>query len=136
MKQQSVYLIYDKECPVCDNYCSMINIKQSIGELILVDAREESDWLEQTTLKGLDIDQGMVLIIKDTYYYGSDAINALALISSENGIFNQFNYWCFKSKTISAVLYPLFRSFRNLLLKVLGKTKIDNLSNYKPNTRF
>jgi hypothetical protein len=33
----------------------------------------------------------------------------------------------FKSETISSWLYPMFRFFRNLLLKLLGKTRINNL---------
>jgi hypothetical protein len=63
----------------------------------------------------------------DQLYYGSDAIHALALISRRSGVFNRFNYWMFKSKTISSWLYPLLRFCRNLLLKLLGKTKINNL---------
>jgi len=73
------------------------------------------------------IDQGMILKVGSQLYYDSDAIHALSLIGSRSGIFNQFNYWLFKSKALSGVLYPLLRFMRNLLLKMLGKTKINNL---------
>jgi hypothetical protein len=53
------------------------------------------------------------------------------LISSRSGVFNHINFWVFKSKTISKWTYPILRFFRNLLLKILGKTKINNLN--KPN---
>jgi len=83
--------------------------------------------MNDITERGLDIDQVMILKIDEQLYYGSDAIHALALLSSRSVIFNRFNYWLFKSKTLSRLLYPVLRFFRNLLLKLLNKTKINNL---------
>lgn len=34
----------------------------------------------------------------------------------------------FRSRRVSKVLYPLLRFLRNLLLKLLGKTRINNLN--------
>lgn len=127
--------MYDKDCPACDNYCQVVRIRESIGELKIINAREDSEVLEEVTQLGLDIDQGMVLKMGGVIYYGADAIHALALISSRSGLFNKLNYWLFKSKRASAILYPLLRFFRNLLLKMLGKTKINNL-NSAGNDRF
>lgn len=127
MDREEILLVYDKECPACDNYCRMVRIRESVGELKIVNARDSSKVMEEITASGLDIDQGMVLKMGNQLYYGSDAIHAIALISSRSGIFNRLNYWLFKSKTLSTVLYPVLRFFRNLLLKILGKTKINNL---------
>ena len=127
MKREEILLVYDKECPVCNNYCQMVRIRESVGDLKIVNARDESDVMREITAQGLDIDQGMVLKMGGQLYYGSDAIHALALISSRYGLFNRLNYWLFKSKTLSHILYPVLRFFRNLLLKLLGKTKINNL---------
>ena len=135
MKKAEILLVYDKDCPACDNYCQVVRIRESIGELKIINARESSDVLEEITQLGLDIDQGMVLKMGGVIYYGADAIHALALISSRSGVFNKLNYWLFKSKRVSAVLYPVLRFFRNLLLKMLGKTKINNL-NSTGNDRF
>ena len=127
MSREEILLVYDRECPACNAYCQIVQIRKSVGELRIVDARENSDVLNEITARGLDIDQGIVLKMGDQLYYGSDAINALALIGSRSGIFNRLNYWIFKSKTISKILYPVLRSGRNLLLKTLGKSKINNL---------
>ncbi len=127
MSREEILLIYDKECPACDNYCQVVRIRESVGDLKIINARENSEVMKEITLKGLDIDQGMVLKMGGQFYYGSDAIHALALISSRSGVFNRINYWMFKSKVISRLFYPLLRFFRNLLLKTLGKTKINNL---------
>lgn len=127
MSRGETLLVYDKECPACNNYCQVVRIREDVGELRIVDAREDSDILKEITSKGLDIDQGMVLKMGDELYYGADAIHALALIGSRSGVFNRFNFWMFRSKKISQFLYPILRFCRNMLLRILGKTKINNL---------
>ena len=135
MSDEEILLVYDKECPACDNYCQVVQIRETVGRLKIINARDNSDVMQEITAKGLDIDQGMVLKMGDQLFYGADAIHALALISSKSGLLNRLNYWMFKSKRVSAFLYPVLRACRNLLLKILGKTKINNL-NYDKNERF
>ena len=127
MDREEILLVYDKQCPVCDSYCRLVQVEESVGDLKTIDARESSDVLDEITALGLDIDQGMVLKRGRDIYYGSDAIHALALMSSRSGLFNRLNYLMFYSKRISRILYPVLRGCRNLLLKILGKTKINNL---------
>jgi len=128
VKTKKIILVYDKQCPLCDQYCQLVQIRKTVGELVILDAREESEAMAEITAAGLDIDQGMVLLMNDQLYYGADAVHALALIGSRSGLFNRLNYWMFRSKVASKVLYPVMRSGRNLLLKILRKTKINNLS--------
>lgn len=135
MNRPEILLVYDKQCPVCDAYCQIVRIRESVGDLKIVDARENSGVMKEITAQGLDIDQGMVLKMDNQLYYGADAIHALALISSRSGLFNRMNYRIFSSKTASAWLYPVLRSLRNLLLKILGKAKINNLG-ITENDRF
>ena len=135
MPDNEILLVYDKQCPACNYYCQMVRIRQSVVELRLVDAREPSEIMDEITVAGLDIDQGMVLKMGDAIYYGSDAIHMLSLIGSPSGIFNRINYWAFRSKPVSRILYVVLRFFRNFLLKILGKTKINNL-NVEGNDRF
>ena len=135
MKREEVLLVYDRECPACNAYCQVVKIRESVGNLRIVDARENSEVLHEITAKGLDIDQGVVLKMGDQLYYGSDAIHTLALIGSRSGILNRINYWVFRSKTMSSILYPFLRFLRNFLLKILGKSKINNLE-IKGNDKF
>ena len=128
-------LVYDKECPACNNYCQMVRIRESVGELQLIDAREKSPIMDEITAAGLDIDEGMVLKMNDQLYYGPDAIHALSLISSRSGIFNRLVYWVFKSKRVSHVLYPILKTGRLILLKLMRRSRINNL-NAVGNDRF
>ena len=132
---EDILLVYDKQCPACDNYCRIIRIREDVGNLKIINARDDSQVMQKITTQGLDIDQGMVLKLGGQIYYGADAIHTLALISSRSGVFNRINYWVFKSRSLSRVLYPILRFFRNLLLKILGRTKINNLC-IEGNDRF
>ena len=127
MSGKQVLLVFDRECPVCRNYCQAVRIRKSVGDLQIVNAREQSDIMHEITARGLDIDQGMVLKLEDKFYYGPDAIHALALLSTRSGILNRLNYWMFRSAWLSRTFYPLLRSLRNLLLKLLGRRRINNL---------
>ncbi len=127
MNQNVIFLIYDKGCPVCRYYCQLIRVQKSVGQLTIINARENSEIMDEVTQQGLDMDDGMVLKMENSFYSGSDAIHMLSLMSTRSGILNRLNYWLFKSKTVSAYIYPVLRFFRQLLLKILHKTKINNL---------
>ncbi|PJG59278.1 DCC1-like thiol-disulfide oxidoreductase family protein [Aeromonas cavernicola] len=122
-----VVIVYDKQCPACDYYCQLVRIKESVGRLVLHDARSGGEIIERITAHGWDIDQGMVIQLGDSLYYGADAIHLLSLLSSQHDMFNKVTYWLFRYKWVSRCLYPLLKTLRNLLLKILKKTKINNL---------
>lgn len=122
-----IEVVYDKECPVCDYYCKRIDVRQSAGQLLHINARDESEIMDEITALGLDIDEGMVVRVGDELHYGADAIHELALLSSGTGFVNAMSRLMFSSRRMSRALYPLFRFMRNMLLKILGKTRINNL---------
>lgn len=124
---EEILLIYDWECPACDAYCRRVSVRTSAGQLHLVNARETTAVLKQVTEAGLDIDEGMVVKIAERLYYGSDAIHVLALCSTRSDLFNKVSYYMFRSHRLSHILYPGLRICRRLLLKVLRKTRINNL---------
>lgn len=125
--RNEVLVVYDKQCPACDYYCNMVRIRESVGHLVLVDARNGGPVMDEITAAGLDIDEGMVVKVGTQLYYGPDAIHALALMGTNRGLFNRIAYWAFRSKRASRILYPMLKACRNLLLKVLRKTRINNL---------
>ena len=83
--------------------------------------------MREITAAGLDVDDGMVLKMGDSLYYGSEAIHALALISSRSGVLNRLNYRVFGSPALSRTLYPVLRRGREMLLRLLRKSRINNL---------
>jgi predicted DCC family thiol-disulfide oxidoreductase YuxK len=130
-----ILLVYDRECPACDTYCNLVRVPPSAGTLRIVDARESTPIMREISEAGLDIDQGMVVKTGGRLYYGADAIHVLALLGSRSDLFNLLTGAVFRSGTLSRVLYPVLRACRNLLLKVMGKTRINNLG-IEGNERF
>jgi predicted DCC family thiol-disulfide oxidoreductase YuxK len=130
-----ILLVYDKECPVCDYYCRKIDVGGLAGRLVHINAREESEIMAEITALGLDIDEGMVVKIGEDLYYDSAAINKLALLSSGNGFFNRMTIVAFGWPPMARVLYPILKLCRKLLLKMLGRSKVNNL-NRPGNERF
>jgi len=123
-KVPEFYLVYDGECPFCSFYVKYVRIKQDIGTLKLINARHKSSITDDVLEKGFDLNKGMVLKIEDQYFHGDDCMNKLALLSTRNSIFNKMNFWIFKSKLRSKILYPVLRSGRNITLYLLGKKEI------------
>lgn len=128
-------LVYDEQCPFCDAYVRMVRVRAAAGTLKLLSAREGGPEMDRITALGLDVDEGMVLIAGDELYYGSDAIHALSLLSSRSGLFNRLNFLVFRSKALSRVIYPVLRAGRNLALKLLRRSRINNLE-LPENDRF
>ncbi len=124
---REVLLVYDHQCFVCDAYCRKANIRENVGELKRVNAREASPMMDELTAKGLDIDKGLVLKIDNDIYYSSDAVHELSLLSNRGNLFNRLTYWTFRSKRLSHIIYPILRFFHDLLLKILHRAKINNL---------
>ncbi len=128
MKTANIVLVYDHDCPVCHQYCRVISIKQAAGSMTILNARDNPPIMGEIKRLGIDMDQGFVLKIGNKFYHGADAIHTLALLSTRTGAFNRINYLIFKSKTLSRFLYPVLKTGRRLLLIILRKPKLNNLS--------
>lgn len=68
--KHEVLLISDEQCAVCNAYCQRVHIRESVGTLTLVNAREDGAVIAEITRRGPDIDQGMALKVGDVRYRG------------------------------------------------------------------
>lgn len=112
-------VIYDGECPFCANYVTYYRLKQSLGNLRLVDARSLSPE-DMRRLGSFDLDEGMLFILDGKIYHGADAVHALALMTSGAGFFNKLNAFIFRRKWLATLLYPALRLGRAVALKAKG----------------
>jgi len=118
---QGLTVVYDGDCPLCSAYVMQLRLKETAGRLNLVDAREDRQTVEALQRQGYSLEEGMVVIAGDRVYHGSDAIHVLALMSSRSGWINRLNYWVFRSRNLSAALYPGLVVGRRALLWLLGR---------------
>lgn len=124
-----MWFVYDGDCPICSIAAHALRIRQAVGSLYLLNARDNASHplLQEIQLKGLDLDEGMVIKYHNSYYHGADALHIMAMLGTNQGWFNRMNALLFKSTTVSKLLYPSMRSTRNLLLKIKGVKQIRNL---------
>lgn len=115
------YLIYDGECPFCTRYVRLTRLRETVGTLRLLNARDRASEVEAAIEAGYNLDHGMLLSLDGTLYYGPDCLNRLALLSSRSSWFNRLSYALFKNRRLARVAYPVLRAGRGLALRLLGR---------------
>jgi predicted DCC family thiol-disulfide oxidoreductase YuxK len=131
LDQQSgdVWFVYDGDCPICSVAAHALRIRKAVGNLHIVNARNDTSnpVLQEIKDLRLDLDEGMVIKFRDTCYHGADALHVMAMLGTGRGWFNRVNALLFRSKFLSAFCYPSMRAGRNLLIRLRGVPRIDNL---------
>lgn len=117
--------MYDGECPFCNNYVHFVNLRETFGEIRLIDARDDTPERKEVEERGYDLDEGMVVFYDGEYYHGHDAMHIIGTLADGKGIIHSFNKWVFSSPNRAKHLYPTLRFFRNGALKLLGRKKIN-----------
>ena len=119
-----IILVYDGECPFCSRFVTLVRLRESVGEVCLVDARSQDPILAEIHNLGLNLDEGMVAKYANQFFHGDQVIHLVAMLSSRSGFFNRLMYWIFKSERRARLLYPFMVKGRNLALWFLGRQKI------------
>lgn len=124
MTAAGAWIVYDGECPFCSRYVTMLRLRETLGPVALVNARDGGPEVAEARAAGLDLDEGMVLKLDGRFYHGDDCIHRLALLTTPSGTFNRVNAAIFRSRTASKVLYPVLRTGRNAVLRLLGRRRL------------
>jgi predicted DCC family thiol-disulfide oxidoreductase YuxK len=122
-----VCLVYDGDCPICSHYADSLTLTASWGKAQLINGREVSPTRDQLTEKGVDLDQNLVVTIGQRFYLGADALYQLSKISRPSGFGHSVLHMCYSHKLAIKWMYPIFRFTRKLLLRIQGKSLINNL---------
>ena len=118
MEKERGWLVYDGECPVCKRYALYLDVKKAVGDLVLVNARQGGSLVEEVRMLSHDLNDGMVLKVGGRYYFGSEALHILALLSGRRGVFSLMNRILFGTRGAARMAYPLLRLGRRTLLKL------------------
>lgn len=103
----------------------LTKLKQSIGPVRLINARDGGPEVTQVKAAGLDLDEGMVMSYNGKLYHGDECLNMMAMMSSDSGIFNRMAALLFRSPVVARASYPFLRCGRAITLRMLGRKKID-----------
>ncbi len=66
----------------------------------------------------------MVVKLGDRFYHGVDAISIMALLGSDQTLFNRLNRAIFRRPRLARHIYPVLVVGRRLLLRLLGRDLI------------
>ncbi|MEM8632125.1 MAG: DCC1-like thiol-disulfide oxidoreductase family protein [Pseudomonadota bacterium] len=119
-----ISIVYDGECPFCANYVGLARLRDAVGLVRLIDAREPSPEVDRLRAEGYDLNEGMAMIEGDRIYHGAACLTRMAALSTRSGVFNRLNALVFRSPRVSGALYPFLRAGRNATLRLRGQTPI------------
>lgn len=120
-----VIIVYDGECPFCLNYVQFIKIRENVGEVSIINAREDLTFADELINKGIELDEGMAVMYKTNWYHGHMAMYILATLSKDNTLLQKLHNMIFTYKRLASILYPILRFGRNISLLFLGIKKLD-----------
>ena len=109
--------IYDGECPFCNHFAELLEIKSKIKNISILDARKNQIITNSLLNKGYDIDKGAILLKGDEIFHGAEAINTICIeINNPSGRLLQLLSNIFKSNKRTKLLFPFLVRARRLAL--------------------
>lgn len=123
-------IIYDGACPICSAYVRHTAYK-STESVNYLDARQCPELVDRLSQQGINLDEGLVVNVNNKTHHGADAMHVLSTMTRRRGIWNRIIATLFATPLSSRLLYPVFRTGRNLLLRLLGRPLLNDHVNDK-----
>jgi predicted DCC family thiol-disulfide oxidoreductase YuxK len=120
----SNFLLYDGECPACRSYVAIARLRELWPDLRILDARKEPDLVAELRAKGLEINDGFVLSLGGTLYFGPEATRMIGERGRNHGGVRSRVLGAIGTQPWSRRLYSWLNRCRRLLLAMMGKSLI------------
>ena len=114
---KDLIFIYDGECPFCNHFAELLEIKSKINNIKILDGRKNLTLIESLLEKGYDLDKGAILLKDEDIFHGADAINIICKqISDPSSSLLLLLSRVFKSNKRTKVIFPLLIRARRFAL--------------------
>ena len=109
--------IYDGECPFCNHFAELLEIKSKITNIKILDGRKNLTLINSLLDKGYDLDKGAILLINEEIFHGAEAINTICkqIINPSSSLLLLLSK-VFKSTKRTKVLFPFLVRARRFAL--------------------
>ena len=109
--------IYDGECPFCNHFAELLEIKSKISNLKIIDGRKNLNIISSLLEKGYDIDKGAILLKDEDILHGAEAVNTICkqIKNPSNNLLKLLSN-VFKSKKRTKLLFPILIRARRFAL--------------------
>ena len=122
MKDKNLF-IYDGECPFCNHFAQLLELKSSLPEFEILDGRKNLALLSQLYQQGYDLNKGAILLSNENIMHGAEAINWICCeIREPSGSLIQLLRIIFTSNKRTNFLFPFLLWGRRLSLTLKGKS--------------
>ena len=109
--------IYDGECPFCNHFAELLEIKSKIANIKILDGRKNLTLIKPLLEKGYDLDKGAILLRDEEIFHGAEAINTIsAQINNPSSSLLLLLSRLFKSTKRTKFLFPLLVRARRFAL--------------------
>ena len=121
MSDKSLF-IYDGECPFCNYFAQLLELKSSLTDFEILDGRKNLALLSKLHNQGYDLNKGAILISKENIMHGADAINWICSeIKEPSDTLLEVLRVIFTSNKRTNFLFPFLLWGRRLSLTIKGK---------------
>ena len=109
--------IYDGECPFCNHFAELLEIKSKISNIKVLDGRKNLTLINSLLHKGYDLDKGAILLKDEEIFHGANAINTICReINNPSSNLLLLLSRLFKSTKRTKVLFPFLVRARRFAL--------------------
>ena len=114
---KELIFIYDGECPFCNHFAELLELKSKIEHITILDGRKNKKLINSLLDKGYDLDKGAILFKNDNIYHGAEAIKTVCQqIKNPSGNLLKLLSKIFKSNKRTNLLFPLLLRARRFAL--------------------
>ena len=114
--------IYDGECPFCNHFAQLLELKSSLPTLEILDGRKNLALLSKLYKQGYDLNNGAILINSEGIMHGADAINWICSeIKEPSDTLLEVLRIIFTSNKRTNFLFPFLLWGRRFSLTLKGK---------------
>ena len=114
---KDLIFIYDGECPFCNQFAELLELKSKINNISILDGRKNPKIINDLLEKGYDIDKGAILLKGDKIFHGAKAIHTIcSQISKPSSRLLKLLSNIFKSDKRTNLLFPFLINARRFAL--------------------
>ena len=117
MMTSNFTFIFDGECPFCNHFAELLELKSKINNIKILDGRKNLSIIRSLLDKGYDIDKGAILLKDDDIFHGAKAINVICKeVNNPSSNLLKILSSVFKSNKRTKILFPFLLRARRFAL--------------------
>ena len=117
MEETTLTFVYDGECPFCNHFAELLELKSQIKNISILDGRKNPELIKDLLDKGYDLDKGAILFKNKEIFHGANAINTICkLIKQPSSKLLEILSTTFKSNKRTKFIFPFLVIARRFAL--------------------